>query len=109
MARNTREGPRRRVLALISSARRLFISKRAMPTRLTPDIVVPQRCDPRCALSSFRDKKALFRAVIERKRWRSHPTSIMACTVATPREALMSGASAYFAAMAVEAVRALCC
>lgn len=102
MARNTREGTEATRLALISAARRLFIEKGYADTA-TPDIVAAAGVTRGALYHHFEDKKALFRAVIEQEAMAvASDIDRGAAPVATPREALMSGASAYFAAMAVE-------
>lgn len=102
MVRNTREGTEATRLALISAARRLFIEKGYADTA-TPDIVAAAGVTRGALYHHFEDKKALFRAVIEQEAMAvASDIDRGAAPVATPREALMSGASAYFAAMAVE-------
>lgn len=102
VARNTREGTEATRLALISAARRLFVEKGYAETA-TPDIVAAAGVTRGALYHHFEDKKALFRAVIEQEAMAAaSEIDHGAAPAATPREALLSGASAYFAAMAVE-------
>jgi AcrR family transcriptional regulator len=102
VARNTREGTEATRLALIAAARRLFVEKGYADTA-TPDIVAAAGVTRGALYHHFEDKKALFRAVIEQEAMAvASDIDRGAAPAATPREALMSGASAYFAAMAVE-------
>lgn len=102
MARNTREGTEATRLALISAARRLFVEKGYAETA-TPDIVAAAGVTRGALYHHFEDKKALFRAVIELEAMAvASDIDHGAAPAGTPREALISGASAYFAAMAVE-------
>lgn len=102
MARNTREGTEATRLALISAARRLFIEKGYADTA-TPDIVAAAGVTRGALYHHFEDKKALFRAVIEQEAMAvASDIDHGAAPAGTPREALISGASAYFAAMAVD-------
>ena len=86
----------------MDAARRLFVEKGYAETA-TPDIVAEAGLTRGALYHHFEDKKALFRAVIERE----------AAAVAdeierrtkrqtAPHEALLEGASAYFDAMEVE-------
>lgn len=102
MARNSKEGTEATRLALISAARQLFVEKGYADTA-TPDIVAAAGVTRGALYHHFEDKKALFRAVIEREAMAvASDIDRGAASAATPREALISGASAYFAAMAVE-------
>lgn len=102
MARNSKEGTEATRLALISAARELFVEKGYADTA-TPDIVAAAGVTRGALYHHFEDKKALFRAVIEREAMAvAFDIDRGAASAATPREALISGASAYFAAMAVE-------
>jgi AcrR family transcriptional regulator len=102
VARNTREGTEATRLALILAARRLFVEKGYAETA-TPDIVAAAGVTRGALYHHFEDKKALFRAVIELEAMAvASEIDRGAASAATPREALISGASAYFAAMAVE-------
>lgn len=100
MARNTREGTEATRLALISAARRLFVEKGYAETA-TPDIVAAAGVTRGALYHHFEDKKALFRAVIEQE-----ATAVAlgidhgSAPAESPRMALLSGASAYFGAMA---------
>lgn len=102
MARNSREGTEATRLALISAARQLFVEKGYADTA-TPDIVAAAGVTRGALYHHFEDKKALFRAVIERESMAvASDIDRGAASAATPRDALVSGTSAYFAAMAVE-------
>ena len=102
MARNSKEGTEATRLALISAARQLFVEKGYADTA-TPDIVAAAGVTRGALYHHFEDKKALFRAVIERESMAvASDIDRGAASAATPRDALVSGASAYFAAMAVE-------
>lgn len=102
MARNSKEGTEATRLALISAARQLFVEKGYADTA-TPDIVAAAGVTRGALYHHFEVKKALFRAVIEREAMAvASDIDRGAASAATPREALISGASAYFAAMAVE-------
>ncbi|MBC2772141.1 TetR family transcriptional regulator [Rhizobium sp. AQ_MP] len=102
MARNTREGTEATRLALISAARRLFVEQGYAETA-TPDIVAAAGVTRGALYHHFEDKKALFSAVVEQEAMAvASDIDRGAAPAAKPREALMSGASAYFAAMAVE-------
>jgi AcrR family transcriptional regulator len=100
MARNTREGTEATRLALISAARRLFVEKGYAETA-TPDIVASAGVTRGALYHHFEDKKALFRAVIEQE-----VTAVASdidhgsAPAESPKMALLSGASAYFDAMA---------
>jgi AcrR family transcriptional regulator len=102
VARNSKEGTEATRLALISAARELFVEKGYANTA-TPDIVAAAGVTRGALYHHFEDKKALFRAVIERESMAvASDIDRGAASAATPRDALVSGASAYFAAMAVE-------
>lgn len=102
MARNSKEGTEATRLALISAARQLFVEKGYADTA-TPDIVAAAGVTRGALYHHFEDKKALFRAVIEREAMAvASDIDRGAASAATPRDALISGASAYLAAMAVE-------
>nr|WP_246712311.1 TetR/AcrR family transcriptional regulator [Rhizobium rosettiformans] len=89
-------------MALISAARQLFVEKGYADTA-TPDIVAAAGVTRGALYHHFEDKKALFRAVIEREAMAvASDIDRGAASAATPRDALISGASAYLAAMAVE-------
>lgn len=100
MARNTREGTEATRLALITAARALFIDKGYAETA-TPEIVAAAGVTRGALYHHFEDKKALFRAVIEQEAATvADEIDRVSAPAATPRDALLSGASAYFAAMA---------
>jgi AcrR family transcriptional regulator len=102
MARNTKEGTEATRLALIAAARQLFV-ERGYAETATPDIVSAAGVTRGALYHHFADKRALFRAVVQ------HEAAAVAAEIdtssspaATPRDALLSGAAAYFSAMAVE-------
>lgn len=100
MARNTREGTEATRLALISAARRLFVEKGYAETA-TPDIVAAAGVTRGALYHHFEDKKALFRAVIEQEAAAvASDIDHGSAPAESPKMALLSGASAYFAAMA---------
>jgi AcrR family transcriptional regulator len=87
--------------AILDAARALFVAKGYADTA-TPDIVAAAGLTRGALYHHFEDKKALFRAVIEREA-REVAKSIESSTGQSlgPREALLAGAAAYFDAMAV--------
>jgi AcrR family transcriptional regulator len=87
--------------AILDAARALFVAKGYADTT-TPDIVAAAGLTRGALYHHFEDKKALFRAVIEREA-REVAKSIESSTGQSlgPREALFAGAAAYFDAMAV--------
>lgn len=102
MSRSNRERTEQTRQALMDAARRLFVEKGYAETA-TPDIVAEAGVTRGALYHHFEDKRALFRAVIERE----------AADVADeverrtkgqtePRDALLKGAAAYFDAMEVE-------
>ncbi len=101
MSRSNRERTEQTRQALMDAARRLFIEKGYAETA-TPDIVAAAGMTRGALYHHFEDKKALFRAVIEREaadvakeiERRAKPET-------EPRAALLAGAAAYFDAMAV--------
>lgn len=100
MARNTREGTEATRLALISAARRLFVEKGYAETA-TPDIVAAAGVTRGALYHHFEDKKALFRAVIEQEAAAvASDIDHGSAPAESPKMALLSGASAYFGAMA---------
>lgn len=100
MARNTREGTEATRLALISAARLLFVEKGYAETA-TPDIVAAAGVTRGALYHHFEDKKALFRAVIEQEAAAvASDIDHGSAPAESPKMALLSGASAYFAAMA---------
>lgn len=101
MARSNKERTEATRLALIEAARRLFVEKGYAETA-TPDIVAEAGVTRGALYHHFEDKKALFRATLEREGQAvaEHIESI-SVPAGSPREALLLGASAYFDAMAV--------
>lgn len=99
MARSNKERTEATRLALIDAARRLFVEKGYAETA-TPDIVAEAGVTRGALYHHFEDKKALFRATLEREAEavaaRIETVSVPA---GSPREALLLGASAYFDAM----------
>jgi AcrR family transcriptional regulator len=100
MARSNKERTEATRLALIEGARRLFVEKGYAETA-TPDIVAEAGVTRGALYHHFEDKKALFRATLEREgaAVAAHIDRV-ALAGASPREALLLGASAYFDAMA---------
>jgi AcrR family transcriptional regulator len=85
--------------ALTEAARRLFV-ERGYADTATPDIVAAADVTRGALYHHFEDKRALFRAVIEQEAEAvAKAIDAAAAPAETPREALLSGASAYFAAM----------
>lgn len=100
MARSNRERTEATRLALIEAARRLFVEKGYAETA-TPDIVAEAGVTRGALYHHFEDKRALFRATLEREAQAVAAQIETASIVSsTPREALLSGAGAYFDAMA---------
>jgi AcrR family transcriptional regulator len=99
MARSNRERTEATRLALIEAARRLFVEKGYAETA-TPDIVAEAGVTRGALYHHFEDKKALFRAVLEREGQAvaAHIEDV-AVQGSAPRDALLLGASAYFDAM----------
>ena len=100
MARSNRERTEATRLALIVAARRLFVEKGYAETA-TPDIVAEAGVTRGALYHHFEDKRALFRAVLEREA-EAVAADIEAASLpsGSPPEALLAGASAYFDAMA---------
>ena len=100
MARSNKERTEATRLALIEAARRLFVDKGYAETA-TPDIVAEAGVTRGALYHHFEDKKALFRATLEREA-EAVAAHIDAVSIParSPREALLLGASAYFDAMA---------
>ena len=100
MARSNKERTEATRLALIEAARRLFVDKGYAETA-TPDIVAEAGVTRGELYHHFEDKKALFRATLEREA-EAVAAHIDAVSIParSPREALLLGASAYFDAMA---------
>ncbi|PDT86149.1 TetR/AcrR family transcriptional regulator [Sinorhizobium sp. BJ1] len=87
--------------AILEGARDLFIAKGYADTA-TPDIVAAAGLTRGALYHHFEDKKALFRAVVERE------AGEVAAAIQrsdrgqdSPRDALLAGASAYFDAMSI--------
>jgi AcrR family transcriptional regulator len=101
MARNTREGTEATRLALMAAGRQLFVENGFAETA-TPDIVALAGVTRGALYHHFADKKALLRTIVE-----AEAAAVAAAIdsasdqTATPRDALVEGAAAYFAAMAV--------
>ena len=102
MSRSNRERTEATRQALITAGRKLFVDRGYAETP-TPDIVTAAGVTRGALYHHFEDKKALFRAVIEQEA-AAVALAIEAGSTesATPRQALLAGASAYFDAMAVE-------
>ncbi len=100
MARSNKERTEATRLALIEAARRLFVEKGYAETA-TPDIVAEAGVTRGALYHHFEDKKALFRATLEREAEAvAAHIETASRPAASPREALLAGASAYFDAMA---------
>ncbi|MEZ2128449.1 MULTISPECIES: TetR family transcriptional regulator [unclassified Sinorhizobium] len=102
MSRSNRERSETTRQALVEAARTLFVEKGYAETA-TPDIVAAAGMTRGALYHHFEDKKALFRAVIEREA-RAVAAAIEegAEPARSAREGLLAGASAYFDAMSVE-------
>ncbi|WP_026616711.1 TetR/AcrR family transcriptional regulator [Ensifer aridi] len=86
--------------AILDAARALFVEKGYADTA-TPEIVAAAGLTRGALYHHFEDKKALFRAVIEREAREVAATiENSAAEGFAPREALLAGAAAYFDAMA---------
>ncbi|UDF31344.1 UNVERIFIED_ORG: TetR family transcriptional regulator [Roseateles sp. XES5] len=101
MARSNKERTEATRLALIEAARRLFVEKGYAETA-TPDIVAEAGVTRGALYHHFEDKRALFRATLEREA-EAVAAHIEAVSIpaGSARAALLLGASAYFDAMAV--------
>lgn len=100
MARSNRERTEATRLALMEAARRLFVEKGYAETA-TPEIVAEAGVTRGALYHHFEDKKALFRATLERESGAVAAQIEMASAPAgSSRDALLIGASAYFDAMA---------
>lgn len=100
MARSNKERTEATRLALIEAARRLFVEKGYAETA-TPDIVAEAGVTRGALYHHFEDKKALFRATLEREAAAvAAEIERLSAPAPTPRAALLSGAAAYFDAMA---------
>ncbi|MDW9546217.1 TetR family transcriptional regulator [Sinorhizobium meliloti] len=87
--------------AILDAARTLFVSRGYAETA-TPDIVAAAGLTRGALYHHFEDKKALFRAIVEREaREVAAMIEQLAGAPLPPREALLAGAAAYFDAMAV--------
>ncbi|MCR6500528.1 TetR family transcriptional regulator [Shinella sp. CPCC 101442] len=100
MVRSNKERTEATRLALIEAARRLFVQKGYAETA-TPDIAAEAGVTRGALYHHFEDKRALFRATLEREA-EAVATHIetVSMPAGSPREALLSGARAYFDAMA---------
>ena len=86
----------------MTAARRLFIDRGYAETA-TPDIVSAAGVTRGALYHHFEDKRALFRAVIEDEAEKvAEEIESRSADAQSPRDALLSGASAYFDAMAAE-------
>lgn len=102
MSRSNRERTEQTRQALMDAARRLFVEKGYAETA-TPDIVVEAGVTRGALYHHFEDKKALFRAVIEREATDvADEIERRTKRQIEPRDALLEGAAAYFDAMEVE-------
>lgn len=102
MSRSNRDRTEATRAALIDAARMLFVEKGYAETA-TPEIVERAGVTRGALYHHFEDKKALFRAVIEREA-AAVANDIEAGAAPAPdaRQALLLGARGYFDAMAVE-------
>jgi len=99
MARSNQQRTQETRLALIVAARRLFVEKGYAETA-TPDIVAEAGVTRGALYHHFEDKKALFRAVLEREGAAvAEHIDTLALRSGSAKEALLLGASAYFDAM----------
>lgn len=99
MSRSNRERTEQTRQALMDAARRLFVEQGYAETA-TPDIVAEAGVTRGALYHHYEDKKALFRAVIEREAAAVADEIERRSTPQTaPREALLAGAAAYFDAM----------
>lgn len=102
MSRSNRERTEQTRQALIDAGRRLFVEKGYAETA-TPEIVEAAGVTRGALYHHFEDKKALFRAVIEREAQAvAQAIEARSAQQDAPRAALITGASAYFDAMAAE-------
>jgi AcrR family transcriptional regulator len=102
MSRSNRERTEQTRQALMDAARRLFVEKGYAETA-TPDIVAEAGVTRGALYHHFEDKKALFRAVIEREATDvAGEIERRTKRQTAPRDALLKGAAAYFDAMEVE-------
>ncbi|MDR6667580.1 TetR family transcriptional regulator [Rhizobium sp. 1399] len=102
MSRSNRERTEQTRQALMDAARRLFVEKGYAETA-TFDIVAQAGVTRGALYHHFEDKKALFRAVIEREATDvADEIERRTKRQTEPRDALLEGAAAYFDAMEVE-------
>ncbi len=100
MSRSNRERTEQTRQALIDASRRLFVDKGYTETA-TSDIVAAAGVTRGALYHHFEDKKALFRAVVDREAAAvAEAIEARSSASASPRQALLDGASAYFDAMA---------
>jgi AcrR family transcriptional regulator len=101
MSRSNKERTDATRLALIQAGRALFV-ERGYAETATPDVVAAAGVTRGALYHHFEDKKALFRAVVEREAQDvAAAIEENAAPATSPRDALLLGASAYFDAMAV--------
>ncbi|MBX4957700.1 TetR family transcriptional regulator [Rhizobium lentis] len=102
MSRSNRQRTEQTRQALMDAGRRLFVEKGYAETA-TPEIAAAAGMTRGALYHHFEDKKALFRAVVEREA-RAVAETIEARSTpdCPPRAALLAGASAYFDAMMTE-------
>jgi len=102
MSRSNRERTEQTRQALMNAARRLFVEKGYAETA-TPEIVAEAGVTRGALYHHFEDKKALFRAVIEREATDvADEIERRTERQTAQRDALLEGAAAYFDAMDVE-------
>jgi AcrR family transcriptional regulator len=100
MSRSNRERTEQTRQALLEAARLLFV-ERGYAETATPDIVAAAGVTRGALYHHFEDKKALFRAVIGQEAAAvAEAIEARSSGSASPRQALLDGASAYFGAMA---------
>lgn len=100
-ARHTnRERSDRTRAALVDAARELFVAKGYAETA-TPEVVAAAGLTRGALYHHFEDKRALFRAVVEKEAGKVAATIETSAGDLSAREALLAGAAAYFEAMAV--------
>ncbi|WP_420404054.1 TetR/AcrR family transcriptional regulator [Nisaea sp.] len=98
--RSNRERTEETRAALLAAARALFVEKGYAETG-TPEIVKAAKVTRGALYHHYRDKKDLFRAVVEREAAQiGEDIEKHAAGAATPLEALSSGSMTYFSAMA---------
>jgi AcrR family transcriptional regulator len=101
MPRSNRERTDATRAALLEAARALFVEKGYAETA-TPEIVAKAEVTRGALYHHFADKKALFKAVVEREAGLvADDIEARSADAGSAREALLQGASAYFDAMAV--------